>query len=128
MSTRSFVLASACLGVLSAAGAYHISAMSAVTQTVWWPIGATVVTGATMMSRWWVSRARKGSPMAFVAAVNGSTAIKMFSLLALTAAYMVTHQEGRVEFALGIFGVFVLQLVFFVWDVASLMQQDKKKS
>ena len=66
--------------------------------------------------------------MAFVAAVNGSTAIKMFSLLALTTAYLVTHQEGRVEFALGIFGVFVLQLVFFVWDVASLMQQDKKKS
>ena len=105
-----------------------MDAMNVVTQSLWWPTGVAVVTATTLLSRWWVARASEGSPMGFVAAVNGSTAIKMLSLLALTAAYLITHKEGRVPFALGIFGVFAAQLVLFVWDIASLMRQDKKKS
>jgi drug/metabolite transporter superfamily protein YnfA len=60
--------------------------------------------------------------------VNGSTAIKMFSLLALITTYLVTHEEGRVPYALGMFGVFVLQLVLFVWDVATSVRSSEKKS
>lgn len=66
--------------------------------------------------------------MGFVAAVNGSTAIKMFSLLIVVSSFLVTHENGRVPYALGIFGVFVVQLVLFVWDVARLMKTQKKNS
>lgn len=128
MTVRTFSLVSLALSAALGGAALAVNAMNVVTQTLWWPVGVAVVTASTLLSRWWVARAAQGSPMGFVAAVNGSTAIKMLSLLALTAAYLITHKEGRVPFALGIFGVFAAQLVLFVWDIASLMRQDKKKS
>ena len=66
--------------------------------------------------------------MSFVAAVNGSTAVKMFALLILITSYLMTENEGRVEFALGMFAVFVLQVVLFVWEVTTLVKKDKKNS
>ena len=128
MTVRTFSLVSLALSATLGGGALVVDAMNVVTQSHWWPAGVAVVTASTLLARWWVARAAQGSPMGFVAAVNGSTAIKMLSLLALTAAYLITHEEGRVPFALGIFGVFAAQLVLFVWDIASLMRQDKKKS
>ena len=128
MTVRTFSLISVGLSTTLGGAALAVDAMNVVTQSLWWPTGVAVVTATTLLSRWWVARASEGSPMGFVAAVNGSTAIKMLSLLALTAAYLITHKEGRVPFALGIFGVFAAQLVLFVWDIASLMRQDKKKS
>jgi len=128
MTVRTFSLVSLALSAALGGGALAVDAMNVVTQSLWWPVGVAVVTASTLLARWWVARAVQGSPMGFVAAVNGSTAIKMLSLLALTAAYLITHEEGRVPFALGIFGVFAAQLVLFVWDIASLMRQDKKKS
>ena len=82
----------------------------------------------TMLSRWWVGKAKSGTPMSFVAAVNGSTAVKMFALLILITSYLMTENEGRVEFALGMFAVFVLQVVLFVWEVTTLVKKDKKNS
>lgn len=128
MTVRTFSLVSLALSAALGGGALAVDAMNVVTQSLWWPVGVAVVTASTLLARWWVARAVQGSPMGFVAAVNGSTAIKMLSLLALTAAYLITHEEGRVPFALGIFGVFAAQLVLFVWDIASRMRQDKKKS
>ena len=128
MTVRTFSLISVGLSTTLGGAALAVDAMNVVTQSLWWPTGVALVTATTLLSRWWVARASEGSPMGFVAAVNGSTAIKMLSLLALTAAYLITHKEGRVPFALGIFGVFAAQLVLFVWDIASLMRQDKKKS
>ena len=128
MTVRTFSLISVGLSITLGGAALAVDAMNVVTQSLWWPTGVAVVTATTLLSRWWVARASEGSPMGFVAAVNGSTAIKMLSLLALTASYLITHEEGRVPFALGIFGLFAAQLVLFVWDIASLMRQDKKKS
>ena len=128
MTLRSFSLISIGLSASLGGVAYGVEALEGVTSTLWWPVGVGVVTSSTLLSRWWVARASEGSPMGFVAAVNGSTAIKMLSLLALIATFLITHKEGRVPFALGIFGVFAVQLVLFVWDTASVMRQDKKKS
>lgn len=128
MTVRTFLLVSLGLSAVLGTGALAVGSMDVVTQSLWWPTGVAVVTASTLFSRWWVARASQASPLGFVAAVNGSTAIKMLSLLALTAAYLITHEEGRVPFALGIFAVFAAQLVLFVWDISSLMRQDKKKS
>lgn len=128
MTTRLFAFVSCALSGLVWAGLSQTEAMSPVGQSLWWPAGIGVVTGASLLSRWWVGRASQGSPMGFVAAVNGSTAIKMFSLLIVVSSFLVTHENGRVPYALGIFGVFVVQLVLFVWDVARLMKTQKKNS
>jgi len=128
MPLRSFLGTSALLGCVAGFALAEVPALSAVASTAWWWGGVGLVTGATMLSRMWVSKAATKSPMGFVAAVNGSTAIKMFSLLALITTYLVTHEEGRVPYALGVFGVFVLQLVLFVWDVATSVRSSEKKS
>ena len=52
--------------------------------------------------------------MQFVAAVNGTTALKLFTTLGWLTAYLVTQQEGRHEFVFGAFGVFVLDTVVLV--------------
>lgn len=128
MTLRQFVFLSLGLGLGCASLAMSLELMAEVTKTLWWPLGVGVVTGATILSRWWVARAAEGSPMGFVAAVNGSTAIKMLSLLTVISAYLILHKEGRVPYALGIFGVFAVQLVLFVWDTATLMRREKKNS
>ena len=106
----------------------QIPSMDQVANSTWWYGGLGLVASATWLSRFWVSRASRRGPMGFVAAVNGSTAIKMFTLLALISTYLFTHDQGRAPFALGVFGLFVLQLILFVWDIARLLNSEKKKS
>ena len=62
----------------------------------------------------WIRRAAQKSSMQFVAAVNGTTALKLFTTLGWLTAYLVTQQEGRHEFVFGAFGVFVLDTVVLV--------------
>ena len=62
----------------------------------------------------WIRKAAQKSSMQFVAAVNGTTALKLFTTLGWLTAYLVTQQEGRHEFVFGAFGVFVLDTVVLV--------------
>ena len=62
----------------------------------------------------WIRRAAQKSSMQFVAAVNGTTALKLFTTLGWLTAYLVTQQEGRHEFVFAAFGVFVLDTVVLV--------------
>jgi len=128
MTFKAFSLTSAALGVASWAILQRVPSMSSVDGEVWLPCGVGVVVLVTLLSRWWVGKAKSGTPMAFVAAVNGSTAIKMFSLLILITSYLMTQEGGRVEFALAMFAVFVVQVVLFVWEVTTLVKEDKKNS
>lgn len=128
MTFKAFSLLSIALGVASWALLQLVPNMSAANRGVWLPVGVGVVVLTTMLSRWWVGKAKSGTPMSFVAAVNGSTAVKMFALLILITSYLMTENEGRVEFALGMFAVFVLQVVLFVWEVTTLVKKDKKNS
>ena len=62
----------------------------------------------------WIRKAAQRSSMQFVAAVNGTTALKLFTTLGWLTAYLATQQVGRHEFAFGAFGVFVLDTVVLV--------------
>ena len=94
----------------SLAGAQHVL------SGVWWWY-ATVVSLALVagVGLRWIRRRPKRSSMQFVAAVNGTTALKLFTTLGWLTAYLVTQQEGRHEFVFGAFGVFVWIRWFWWW-------------
>ena len=62
----------------------------------------------------WIRKSAQRSSMQFVAAVNGTTALKLFTMLGWLTAYLVTQQDGRHEFVFSAFGVFVLYTVVLV--------------
>lgn len=95
---------------------------------VTWPWLATVLfyfaltTGLVS----WLNRASRRSPIQFVTAVNGSTAIKMFSSLAIVTTYLVSvGGEYRIHFSLGLFVVFAVNTFFLVMEAQTL---SRKKS
>ena len=82
---------------------------------VWWWYATVCSLGVVAgLGLRWIRNAAKRSSMQFVAAVNGTTALKLFTTLGWLTAYLVTQQEGRHEFVFGAFGVFVLDTVVLV--------------
>lgn len=82
---------------------------------VWWwyaTVGSLALVAGLGLQ--WIRKAAQKSSMQFVAAVNGTTALKLFTTLGWLTAYLVTQQEGRHEFVFGAFGVFVLDTVVLV--------------
>ena len=82
---------------------------------VWWwyaTVGSLALVAG--VGSQWIRKAAQKSSMQFVAAVNGTTALKLFTTLGWLTAYLVTQQEGRHEFVFGAFGVFVLDTVVLV--------------
>jgi len=82
---------------------------------VWWwyaTVGSLALVAGVGLQ--WIRKAAQKSSMQFVAAVNGTTALKLFTTLGWLTAYLVTQQEGRHEFVFGAFGVFVLDTVVLV--------------
>jgi hypothetical protein len=74
----------------------------------------------------WIRKAANRSSMQFVAAVNGTTALKLFTTLGWLTAYLVTQQEGRHEFVFSAFGVFVLDTVVLVAGATMSTSQIEK--
>ena len=74
----------------------------------------------------WIRKAAQRSSMQFVAAVNGTTALKLFTTLGWLTAFLVTQQEGRHEFVFGAFGVFVLDTVVLVVGATMSTSQIEK--
>ena len=71
--------------------------------------------GLTLLLNRWIQSAMCRSSMQFITAVNGSTAVKMFSSLALVTAYLVlVGGTYRVHFVLGLFVVFAVNTVLLV--------------
>ena len=71
--------------------------------------------GLTLLLNRWIQSAMCRSSMQFITAVNGSTAVKMFSSFALVTAYLVlVGGEYRVHFVLGLFVVFAVNTVLLV--------------
>ena len=65
------------------------------------------------------------SSMQFITAVNGSTAIKMFSSLAMVLAYLVLFDGSfRIHFVLGLFVVFAVNTVLLVIESQNHAPQD----
>lgn len=115
------------LATVSWATGNSLVVMNEVVQP-WWSIAVGVVSGSTALSRWWVASSTGKSPMGFVNAVNGATAVKMFGMLILITSYLVVNEQGRVEFALGAFAVFVAHLALFVADLVAMSSKNEKKS
>ena len=92
----------------------------------WWP--ATVLSLATSAALGlnWIRKASDKSPMQFVAAVNGTTALKLFTTLGWLSAFLVSNEEARVEFVFAAFGVFVLYTTVIVAATAGSGDQNQK--
>lgn len=72
----------------------------------------------------WLNHASRRSPMQFVTAVNGSTAIKMLSSLAIVTTYLVAvGGEYRIHFSLGLFVVFAVNTFFLVMKAQTLSKK-----
>lgn len=64
--------------------------------------------------------------MQFVAAVNGTTAMKLFVALGWLTAFLVTHEEGRLEYVFSAFAVFVVDTVILVVSTTRTPTQNEK--
>ncbi|MDA9756054.1 hypothetical protein N9V29_03705 [Flavobacteriales bacterium] len=94
---------------------------------VWWWYATVCSLGVVAgLGLRWIRNAAKRSSMQFVAAVNGTTALKLFTTLGWLTAYLVTQQEGRHEFVFGAFGVFVLYTVVIVASMMAHGDQNQK--
>lgn len=102
----------------------EVWSMLNVLSGVWWwyaTVGSLALVAGVGLQ--WIGKAAQKSSMQFVAAVNGTTALKLFTMLGWLTAYLVTQQEGRHEFVFGAFGVFVLDTVVLV--VAATMSTSQ---
>ena len=90
------------------------STLNVLSGVGWWyaTVGSLALVAGLGLQ--WIRKAAQKSSMQFVAAVNGTTALKLFTTLGWLTAYLVTQQEGRHEFVFGAFGVFVLDTVVLV--------------
>jgi hypothetical protein len=62
--------------------------------------------------------------MRFIAAVNGATAIKMLTSLALVTTYLVAvGGEYRIQFAMGLFVAFAANTFFLVAEAQKLSKE-----
>jgi hypothetical protein len=69
----------------------------------------------TLLLFGWIVRAATKSPMQFVTAVNGATAAKMLTSLAIVTYYLVAvGGVHRIPFALGLFGAFAANTFLLV--------------
>ncbi|MAI23081.1 MAG: hypothetical protein CL828_03400 [Crocinitomicaceae bacterium] len=81
--------------------------------------------GLTFLLNRWIQTAMRRSSMQFITAVNGSTAIKMFSSLALVTAYLVfIGGTYRVHFVLGLFAVFAVNTILLVVESQNHAPRD----
>ena len=81
--------------------------------------------GLTLLLNRWIQSAMRRSSMQFITAVNGSTAVKMFSSLALVTAYLLlVGGTYRVHFVLGLFVVFAVNTVLLVVESQNHTPRD----
>jgi hypothetical protein len=78
----------------------------------------------TLLLYTWLKSAYKKSSMRFIAAVNGATAIKMLTSLALVTTYLVAvGGEYRIQFAMGLFVAFAANTFFLVAEAQKLSKE-----
>ena len=82
--------------------------------------------GLTVLLNKWIQAAAKRSPIQFVTAVNGSTAIKMLLSLSAATVYLVqVGGEFRVHFVMGLFVTFAVNTALLVAESQKLSLKDK---
>lgn len=92
----------------------------------WWPATVLSLGVVAALGLNWMRQASDKSPMQFVAAVNGTTAMKLFTTLGWLTAFLVSNEEARLEFVFAAFGVFVLYTVVIVAATVGSGSQNQK--
>ena len=92
----------------------------------WWPATVISLAVAAALGLNWIRKASDKSPMQFVAAVNGTTAMKLFTTLGWLTAFLVFNEEARLEFVFAAFGVFLLYTVVIVATTVGSGDQNQK--
>jgi len=103
-----------------------IPALQPFTESTIWMSLVLGYFGLTVLLNKWIQSAARRSPIQFVTAVNGSTAIKMLLSLAVATFYLVqVGGEFRVHFVMGLFIAFALNTAILVVESQKLSSKDK---
>lgn len=100
--------------------------LSMLADSWWWPATVLSLGFFAALGVGWIQRASTRSPMQFVAAVNGTTAMKLFAALGWLTAFLVTHEEGRLEYVFSTFAVFVVDTAILVVSTTRTPTQNEK--
>lgn len=106
--SRTFYLAMALLVMVAWTVPAQWSRLQGLSETWWWPATTGSLILVSILGFRWMQRAKDASPMQFVAAVNGTTALKLFTALGWITAFLVTQEGLKREFAFSTFAVFIL--------------------
>ena len=126
MTLRLAVIALLAVTVLSLTAPNVIPCLGVLSGLWWWPATVLSLAAAAMLGLNWIRKASDKTPMHFVAAVNGSTAMKLFTTLGWLSAFLVSNEEARLEFVFAAFGVFVLYTVVVVAAMVGSEDQNEK--
>lgn len=92
-----------------------IPAFSEFASTWVWAMLVVGYAVLTLLLFRWIVRAATKSPMQFITAVNGATAAKMLTSLAIVTYYLVAvGGVHRIPFALGLFAAFAANTILLV--------------
>lgn len=105
---------------------HAIPALAPLATTWWWPATVASLLLVSLLGARWIHRASNRSPMQFVASVNGTTAMKLFTTLGWLTAFLVNNEELRYEYVFGTFAVFVLFTAIVVWGATRQTASNEK--
>ena len=105
---RSFHLVMFLVAVAAWLAPSQLSLIQGLDGVWWWPATVGSLILVSILGFRWMQRAKDSSPMHFVAAVNGTTALKLFIALGWITSFLVTQDGLKKEFAFSTFAVFLL--------------------
>ena len=105
---RSFHLVMFLVAVAAWLAPSQLSLIQGLDGVWWWPATVGSLILVSILGFRWMQRAKDSSPMQFVAAVNGTTALKLFTALGWITSFLVTQDGLKKEFAFSTFAVFLL--------------------
>ena len=108
MTLRLAFIALVVVTTLSLTAPNVIPRLSVLSGLWWWPATVGSLILVSVLGFRWMQRAKNASPMQFVAAVNGTTALKLFTALGWVTSFLVTQEGLKKEFAFSTFAVFLL--------------------
>ena len=125
MTLRVTIIALLAVTALSLTAPHVIPRLAVLSGLWWWPATVLSLAVAASLGLNWIRKASDRSPMQFVAAVNGTTAMKLFTTLGWLTAFLVSNEEARLEFVFAAFGAFVLYTLVIV--AATVGSGDQKQ-
>ena len=87
--SRSFYLAMALVALAAWTVPAQWPLIRGLAESWWWPATVGSLILVSVLGFRWMQRAKDASPMQFVAAVNGTTALKLFTSLGWITSFLV---------------------------------------